>query len=145
MILRSVFITYLVMTIILLTAAIGFGGAPPFWLFVGILTPTLFAHSLLIPNLRSAALIPMGAIAGTAAAVIGSITTLGGAILGALIDSTYDGTLTPWAVGGTIAASLALGLFLWSERVWDTAVADDVFAEDPAMTQRIEGTSDTRR
>ena len=145
MILRSVFITYLVMTIILLTAAIGFGGAPPFWLFVGILTPTLFAHSLLIPNLRSAALIPMGAIAGTAAAVIGSITTLGGAILGALIDSTYDGTLTPWAVGGTIAASLALGLFLWSERVWDTAVADDVVAEDPAMTLRIEGTSDTRR
>ena len=44
-----------------------------------------------------------GAVAGTAAAVIGSITTLGGAILGALIDSTYNGTLTPWAIGGTIA------------------------------------------
>jgi len=136
-ILRSVFITYLVMTIVLLTAALAFGGAPPFWLFVGILTPTLFAHSLLIPNLRSAALIPMGAIAGTAAAVIGSITTLGGAIIGASIDSTYNGTLTPWAIGGTIAASLALGLFLWSERVWETAVTYDVAVGEPTASDRV--------
>lgn len=124
-ILTGVFVTYVVMTIVLLGASIGFGGAPPFWLFVAILTPILFAHSLLIPNLRSAALIPMGAIAGTAAAVIGAVTTLGGAIGGAIIDRTYDGSLVPFATGGLIAACLALALFLWSASVWDVAVAEE--------------------
>ncbi len=124
-ILTGVFSTYLVMTGVLLIAAVVAGGAPPFWVFMAILAPILFAHSMLIPNLRSAALIPMGAIAGTAAAVIGSITTLGGAIGGALLDSTYDGTLIPFATGGFIAAGVALGLFLWSSHVWDDAVRDD--------------------
>ena len=124
-ILTGVFTTYVVMTLVLLTASVASGGAPPFWMFVAILTPILFAHSLLIPNLRSAALIPMGAIAGTAAAVIGSITTLGGAIVGAIIDRTYDGTLIPFAIGGVIAACIALGMFTWSARVWDVAVAED--------------------
>ena len=124
-ILTGVFTTYVVMTVVLLGASIASGGAPPFWLFVGILTPILLAHAMLIPNLRSAALIPMGAIAGTAAAVVGSVTTLGGALGGAIIDSTYDGTLVPFATGGLVAACVALGLFLWSSSVWDEAVAQD--------------------
>ncbi len=124
-ILTGVFITYVVMTAVLLVATLASGGVPPFWLFVLILSPILFAHSMLIPNLRSAALIPMGAIAGTAAAVIGSITTLGGAFGGALLDSTYNGSLIPFATGGFVAACIALGLFLWSSRVWDEAVSED--------------------
>lgn len=124
-ILTGVFSSYLVMTVVLLVVALGAGGSPSFWVFMAILAPILFAHSMLIPNLRSAALIPMGAIAGTAAAVIGSITTLGGALGGALIDSTYDGTLVPFAVAGVIAAAIALGLFLWSSAVWDEAVAEE--------------------
>lgn len=124
-ILTGVFTTYFVMTAVLLIAVLAFSGVPPFWVFVAILTPILFAHSLLLPNLRSAALIPMGAIAGTAAAVVGSITTLGGAIGGAVIDRTYDGTLLPFAVGGLVAGAAAFGLFRWSARVWDVSVAED--------------------
>lgn len=125
-ILTGVFISYLFMTTLLLVAALAWGGAPPFPVFVAILTPTLYAHALLLPNLRSAALIPMGAIAGTAAAVVGTITTLGGAIIGALIDRTYNGTIIPWAMAGVVAAAVALLMFLWADRVWDRATAQDV-------------------
>jgi DHA1 family bicyclomycin/chloramphenicol resistance-like MFS transporter len=117
-ILRGVFTTYVVATAAFLVLAIATDGTPPFAAFTVALVPILFAHALLIPNLNSAALAPMGAIAGTAAAVIGTVSTLGGALIGAVIDSRYDNTLLPLATAGAIAALTALGLFLWADRVW---------------------------
>jgi DHA1 family bicyclomycin/chloramphenicol resistance-like MFS transporter len=127
-ILRGVFSTYVLATAALLGLAIATGGEPPFALFMIALVPILFAHALLIPNLNSAALAPMGSIAGTAAAVIGTVSTLGGALIGALIDSRFDGTILPLAAGGMVAALCALGLFLWADRVWErpTAVPTDI-------------------
>jgi DHA1 family bicyclomycin/chloramphenicol resistance-like MFS transporter len=110
-ILRGVFITYVGAASALVAVAILTDGHPSLLAYLVALGPMLFAHALLIPNLNAAALVPMGAIAGTAAAIIGTISTLGGAILGALIDSTYNGTITPLAVSALAAAVIALGLF----------------------------------
>lgn len=122
-ILRGVFGTYLVAALTILVLAVATGGTPPIAVFAVPFVPILFAHALLIPNLNSAALIPMGALAGTAAAVIGTISTLGGALMGALIDVSYNGTILPLSIGLAVGATLAFALFMWSDGVWDTAVA----------------------
>jgi DHA1 family bicyclomycin/chloramphenicol resistance-like MFS transporter len=122
-ILRGVFITYVGAASALVAVAILTDGHPSLLAYLVALGPMLFAHALLIPNLNAAALVPMGAIAGTASAIIGTISTLGGAILGALIDSTYNGTITPLAVSALAAAVIALGLFRWADAVWDSTVS----------------------
>jgi MFS transporter, DHA1 family, multidrug resistance protein len=121
-ILRGVFSTYVTVATALVIVAVSTGGRPALPLFLAVLAPILFAHALLIPNLNAAALVPMGSIAGTAAAVIGTVSTLGGAIVGAVIDRTYDGTITPLAIGCLVAAVIALALFLWADGVWDEAI-----------------------
>ena len=64
-------------------------------------------------------MMPMGRVAGTAAAVIGATATLGGAAIGALIDARYDGSITPMAVAGVVVALIAFALTRWSDTVWD--------------------------
>ncbi len=71
--LRYVLTLYLGAVVAFAAIALATGGQPPFWLFMAGLLPVLLAHSFVIPNINSAAMMPMGNIAGTAAAVIGSI------------------------------------------------------------------------
>lgn len=101
---------------------LAFGGRPPLVLYLVTLAPILFAQAVVIPNLNSAAMTPVGRVAGTAAAVIGSFATLGGAFLGALIDRTYDGTLAPLATAGLLAAVVVLVSWRWADRVWNRAM-----------------------
>lgn len=95
------------------------GGTPPFWLFLVTLMPVLLAHAFVIPNLNSAAMMPMGNVAGTAAAVIGTIVTLGGAAMGALIDRAFDGTITPLALAGLILCLVGYAWYRWADASWD--------------------------
>jgi MFS transporter, DHA1 family, multidrug resistance protein len=76
----------------------------------------LASHALLIPNFNTIALAPMGRIAGTASAVIGTVPTAAGALLGAQLDRAFDGTVLPIAVGFLGYGALALGFVLWAER-----------------------------
>jgi DHA1 family bicyclomycin/chloramphenicol resistance-like MFS transporter len=124
-ILRVVFVSYVGAAAVFVLVAVAFGGRPPLALYLLALSPMLFAHALLIPNLNAAALAPMGAIAGTAAAIIGTISTLGGAIIGAVIDRTFNGTITPLAVGALVAAIVALAVFRWADIVWETSVTSE--------------------
>ena len=101
---------YLAATLLLAGIALATGGQPPFWLFLVGLLPVLLAQGFVTPNLNSAAMMPMGHIAGTAAAVIGSISTLGGAAIGAAIDRAYDGTILPFAVAGVLIGLVGYAL-----------------------------------
>jgi DHA1 family bicyclomycin/chloramphenicol resistance-like MFS transporter len=118
LLLRGTFIGYGAAVVVFAAIAWMTGGEPPFWLFLLGLTPILFCHALLIPNLNAAAMIPMGDVAGTAAAVTGTITILGGATAGAIIDVAYNGTLIPLATAGLIGCAIAIGFFVWAERLW---------------------------
>jgi DHA1 family bicyclomycin/chloramphenicol resistance-like MFS transporter len=100
------------------------GGTPPFALFLVGLLPILLCHALLIPNFHAAAMIPMGDVAGTASAVTGTIGTLGGAVLGAAIDASFNGTIIPLATAGLVGSAVALLIYLWADRAWDSAVAE---------------------
>lgn len=103
-----VMIGYLVAAVALNILSFATDGKPPFWLFAVSLAVVFSMHALLIPNMNSAAMIPMASVAGTASAIIGTVATAGGALLGAVIDRAYDGTVAPLSLG-----FLALGIVAW--------------------------------
>lgn len=109
-------IAELVFATILLGLALATDGIPPFGVFVVGLAAMLAMHALLIPNLNTVAMDPMGKVAGTASAIIGTISTAGGALMGSVIDRAFNGTITPLAVGFVVAGSLALATVLIVER-----------------------------
>lgn len=77
---------------------------------------SMFLFGLMGANFGAMAMDPMGHIAGTASAIQGAITALGGATFGYFVGQAYDGTATPIAVGFLIAAFGALGCVLYAER-----------------------------
>lgn len=91
-------------------------GNPSFWTFVIGLLVMLSLHALLIPNFNTIAMLPLGHIAGTASAVIGTISLSGGALLGSMIDRRFEDTVTPIVTGFALFGMVAFGFILWAER-----------------------------
>ncbi|MGF1666541.1 MAG: multidrug effflux MFS transporter [Acidimicrobiia bacterium] len=94
-------------------ASIVWGGVPGVAVYMLGVAPLLALHALVFPNLNTAAMQPMGAIAGIASAVIGTISTAVGAVIGAVIDRSMGDTITPLAIGFAVAGTLALAITLW--------------------------------
>ncbi|MEX1178535.1 MAG: multidrug effflux MFS transporter [Nitriliruptor sp.] len=113
---HGVLVGYLLAAASLVVLAVTTGGRPPLWLFLLGIAAMLISHALLIPNFNTIAMTPMGAIAGTAAAVIGATQIAVGALLGALLDRTFDGTILPLSFGFLGYGLLAFGLVLYAER-----------------------------
>lgn len=111
-----VLFAYLGCAAALATIAVVAGGRPPLWLFLLGMAPMITAHALMIPNFNTVAMTPMGAVAGTAAAVIGAFQIAGGALLGSLLSRAYDGTVRPLAVGFLVYGTVTLVAVLWGER-----------------------------
>lgn len=115
-IIHSAMIGYVVAAGLATAVAMASGGAPAFWIFLPLLALPLLAHGLLIPNSNSLAMEPLGDVAGTASAIIGTVSILGGSLIGAAIDQAFDGTVTPM-IGGFFGMSLlALIVVLVTER-----------------------------
>jgi MFS transporter, DHA1 family, multidrug resistance protein len=74
-------------------------GVPPLWLLVVQLALVVPAVQGLVPNGNTLAMQPVPHVAGTAAALIGTITTGGGATISIIVTSAYDGTVRPLATG----------------------------------------------
>lgn len=131
---RAIIVGNLVASVVFVLIAAATGGRPPFWLYLAGLLPLLLAHAFMVPNLNAAAMMPMGNLAGTATAVIGSIVTLGGALIGALIDRAYDSTVMPFALGGLICAAAAFACHRWADARWAEAALRDLVpgADAPA-------------
>jgi DHA1 family bicyclomycin/chloramphenicol resistance-like MFS transporter len=123
--LKATFTAYLVAGILFGGTMIATGGHPPFAVFLLVLLPVLIAHFLLIPNLNAIAMIPMRSVAGTAAAVIGTTSTFGGATIGAIIDSRYDGSLVPFGIGAACTAIVAYGFMRWADKHYEKHVEAD--------------------
>jgi DHA1 family bicyclomycin/chloramphenicol resistance-like MFS transporter len=99
-----------------LLVALVSGGVPNFWLFLVILGLPLFAHGLLIPNINSVAMAPLGAVAGTASAIIGAFGLLVGSAIGLVIDRMFNGTVIPMIGGFFVGSVLALLVITVSEK-----------------------------
>lgn len=113
---RWTMVVYVAVSFGFMLAILSQGGRPPLWVFVTGMAMIMATHALLIPNLNSRALEPMGSVAGMAAAIVGTASTLIGASLGAVLDSRFDGTVTPFGIALFAAAVAATALLRWSER-----------------------------
>jgi DHA1 family bicyclomycin/chloramphenicol resistance-like MFS transporter len=114
--LRTALLSYVVVAAALVAVSLFSGGRPRFWVFAPGLAVVLGLYALLIPNLNTTAMAPMGRVAGTASAIIGTIQTGGGALLGSILDRAYHGTVTPLSVGFMVAGLLAFGVSRWAGR-----------------------------
>ncbi len=113
-IVRFGFTANLSAAVALLLVALATSGEPPIWLFAVLLAAVLFFQQMLIPNLNAAAMRPLGAIAGTAAALLGMIPGVLGAVIGGLIDRRFDGTITPISTGFVVSSAVAFSAWRWA-------------------------------
>ena len=90
-------------------------------------------------NAGALAMEPVGHIAGTASAMQGLMTTIGGALIGLVIGQMFDGTTMPLVAGFAICGALALlvGALGQSE--------DDRARGDAAVLDRARGAYRARR
>ncbi len=77
---------------------------------------TMMCLGLTVANFGAMAMEPMGAIAGIAASLQGSISTVGGALIGAAIGKFFHSTTLPLAVGSLVCGLVTLGCVLLAER-----------------------------
>jgi DHA1 family bicyclomycin/chloramphenicol resistance-like MFS transporter len=91
-------------------------GYENFWVFLILITIVMMCFGFVGANFNAMAMEPLGKIAGTAASVIGFISTLGGAILGYVMGQLYDGTTAPLGLAFTFYGLIAIGCVLFAER-----------------------------
>jgi DHA1 family bicyclomycin/chloramphenicol resistance-like MFS transporter len=99
-----------------LHAAIVFCGVHSFWLFITLFSITLGVFGMLAANFNALAMQPAAQGAGSAAALYGSVTTIGGSILGGLIGRAFDGTVLPFLSGVAVLGLAMLAACYWTER-----------------------------
>ncbi len=93
-----------------------------FYVFVAWQTTVFFMVGTTLGNLNALAMEPMGHIAGMAASVIGSISTVIAVCIAIPVGQLFDGSLVPLATGLFLMASLGFGLMLHMGRI-DAQVA----------------------
>jgi len=95
---------------------IGWRGSETLPMFLGLLLPTMFMFGLVGANYSALAMEPMGRVAGSAAAVSGFVSTVGGALVGGMIGRAFDGTALPLLQGHAWLATGSLAVVLVTER-----------------------------
>ncbi len=113
---RVMFMAAMSVGLVLLGIALLTDGRPSFWLYMPLLGIMLSMFMFLMPNLNTAALEPMGAVAGTATSLTGAIRTAGGALLGAVVDAQLGDTVLPFSIAIVIFMTLAIASSRWAER-----------------------------
>ena len=101
--------------------ALSVDGTPPLWTMMTWGPLTFLSVGLVFGNFNAMAIESLGHIAGTASAVIGSLSTVISLVLGVYIGQLYDGTVLPLVGGFALlgVASLAT-MFLTERRPADT-------------------------
>jgi DHA1 family bicyclomycin/chloramphenicol resistance-like MFS transporter len=88
-----------------------------FGLFVTWQTSVFFMAGVTLGNLNAMGMEPMGHIAGTAASVMGAISTVVAAAIAAPVGLLFDGSLLPLTAGSLIMAFLGFLVMLHMARV----------------------------
>ncbi|MGH6918796.1 MAG: MFS transporter, partial [Geminicoccaceae bacterium] len=91
-------------------------GDPPLWILMPYLVVAFFCFGLVFGNFNALAMEPLGHIAGVAAAVVGTITSLMSLTLGTLIGQSYNGTVLPLIAGFAVLGLGSLAAMRWAER-----------------------------
>jgi DHA1 family bicyclomycin/chloramphenicol resistance-like MFS transporter len=76
----------------------------------------MFCFGLLGANFNAIAMEPLGAIAGTAASLLGFISMLGASLIGFTIGQCFNGTLVPLTAGFLVCGLVAFGFIAGAKR-----------------------------
>jgi DHA1 family bicyclomycin/chloramphenicol resistance-like MFS transporter len=76
---------------------------------------SFFGIGLLFGNLNALAMQPLGHIAGTGAAIVGSTSMLISLVLGTWIGQSYNGTVLPLVLGFAVLSACAMLTTWWAE------------------------------
>ncbi len=90
-------------------------GHPPLWTLMIYFLLLFFAMGLLFGNLNALAMEPLGHVAGTGSAFVGSVSTLIAVAAGAVIGQSYNGTVLPLVAGFALMSLLSLIMMRWAE------------------------------
>ncbi len=94
-----------------------YGPAPmPFPLFMVFFALAMFQFGWIGSNFNSLAMEPLGHVAGTASSVLGFMSTVGGASIGACIGQFYNGTATPMVIGYFTVSIIGVFFVLIAEK-----------------------------
>lgn len=97
--------------------ALVFGPHPmPFFLFIGFFGLAMFQFGWIGSNFNSLAMEPLGHVAGTASSVLGFMSTVGGALIGAGIGQAFNGTARPMVTGYFTVSIIGLFFVLVAEK-----------------------------
>jgi DHA1 family bicyclomycin/chloramphenicol resistance-like MFS transporter len=127
---NGVYVVLIPLTLASVLLSIASNGRPNFWLFMPMLAVTLGSFMFLMPNLNTAALGPVGHLAGTASAFSGSVRMAGGAVLGTLVSTRVTDSTIPFSVG---VALLCLGSWISVLVTRHRSPALGVDAPEPAL------------
>ena len=97
-------------------AVIAMLGPVPFPIFYTLVILAFFAIGFQGPNYNAIAMEPLGALAGSGAALIGFASSFVSASIGGLVARQFDGTVTPIFIGHFVVGSLALLTIFITER-----------------------------
>ena len=86
------------------------------WSFVVLQALTMACFGLCGSNAGALAMEPMGHIAGTASALQGLLSTVGGALIGLIIGQSFNGTTVPLVGGFALCGALGLGVAAWANK-----------------------------
>ncbi len=108
-----VVLAILLTALVVLTATSN--GTPNFWLFMPIIGFALASFMFLMPNLTSASMTPLGAIAGSGSALTGAVRISLGALLGGFFSEQVQTSATPLVIGIATMTTCA-GVTVWLVR-----------------------------
>lgn len=94
-------------TTVLAAVVLATDGKPPLALLCVLLACVMGCKGLVMPNANTAAMQPMGAVAGTASSIIGVTTSLVGAVLSGIVTRIYDPSARTLAVAMFVFAVLS--------------------------------------
>ncbi|MDF1854084.1 multidrug effflux MFS transporter [Pseudooceanicola sp.] len=104
----------------LIMVVVRLAGLPPeveFWFYLVWQGSVFYQMGLTMGNLNALAMEPLGHIAGTAASVIGAISTVTSGIIASLVAQTFTGTAMPLYLGTLAYTALAFPLILRMRRL----------------------------
>ncbi len=99
-----------------LHSAIAALGLEQLWIFVLFQSATMACFALSISNFGAMAMEPVASVAGIGASLQGFVSTLGGALVGALIGRLFNGTVLPLAAGSLCCGLASLLFVLLAEK-----------------------------
>ena len=99
-----------------LVVQLSFSQPMPFALFITFFALAMFQFGWISSNFNSLAMEPLGHVAGTASSVLGFLSTVGGATIGAVIGQAFNGTATPMITGFFLVSLVGFVFVLIGEK-----------------------------